>query len=68
METIARVKSSPDGAGTHALAPLVASWRRHLSAIGRAPKTIVIYTSAADAFGRYLTHQGMPDQPDRDPA
>lgn len=37
----------------------MASWRRHLSAIGRSPKTITIYTSAADAFGRYLTDQGM---------
>lgn len=63
METIARVKSSGDRAGTHALSPLVASWRRHLSAAGKSPKTIVIYTSAADALGRYLAGQGMPTKP-----
>jgi site-specific recombinase XerC len=63
METIARPKSTGGSAGTHALAPLVASWRRHLSAIGRSPKTITIYTSAADAFGHYLADQGMPTNP-----
>jgi site-specific recombinase XerD len=63
MDAIAGVKSTGEAAPPHPLAPLVSSWRRHLSAVGKAHKTIVIYTSAADTFGRYLAEQGMPTKP-----
>ena len=54
MRATAPGQSSADASGTHELAPLVASWRRSLNARGRSPKTVTIYTSEADAFGRYL--------------
>jgi len=64
MRAIAPAQSSAEGsATTHPLVPIVASWRRSLDARGRSPKTVTIYTSAADAFGRYLVGQGMPTAP-----
>jgi hypothetical protein len=45
-------QSSADASGTHELGLLVASWRGSLSARGRSPKTVTIYTSEADAFRR----------------
>lgn len=63
MKATALAKSTADASATHELAPLVASWRRSLSARGRSPKTVTIYTSEADAFGRYLAEQGMPGSP-----
>ena len=54
MKVNALGQSSADASETHELAPLVASWRRSLSARGRSPKTVTIYTSEADAFGRSL--------------
>ena len=59
MRVTALGQSSANASGAYELAPLVASWRRSLSARGRSPKTVTIYTSEADAFGRYLAEQGM---------
>jgi site-specific recombinase XerD len=63
MRAIAPAQSSAEGSATHPLSPLISSWRRSLEARNRSPKTVTIYTSAADAFGRYLAAQGMPTSP-----
>ena len=42
---------------------LVASYRRHLLAANKAPRTIETYLEAVDQFGAYLRAQGMPTDP-----
>ena len=54
MRATAPGQFSANASRTHELAPLVASWRRSFSARGRSPKTVTIYISEADAFGRSL--------------
>jgi site-specific recombinase XerD len=53
--------------GTELLSPafgmLLTSWRRHLAAENKSPKTLETYTEAMTLFGRYLVEHGMPSDP-----
>src|SRR5690349_16151118 len=42
------------------LASLLPSWRRHLRAENKSPRTVQSYLEAADQFCRFLTATGMP--------
>jgi site-specific recombinase XerD len=42
---------------------LLASWRRHLAAENKSPKTLETYTEAMTLFGRFLAEHGMPSDP-----
>ena len=42
---------------------LLTSWRRHLAAENKAPKTLETYTEALSTFGRFLVGRRMPTDP-----
>jgi site-specific recombinase XerD len=42
---------------------LLTSWRRHLAAENKSPKTLETYTEAMTIFGRFLAGRGMPSDP-----
>ena len=46
-----------------AFAVLAASYRRHLLAANKAPRTLETYLEAVDQFGAHLRAQGMPTDP-----
>jgi site-specific recombinase XerD len=46
-----------------ALRALAQSWRRHLAAENKAPRTIETYTESLNRFGAFLSERGMPTDP-----
>jgi hypothetical protein len=42
------------------LEDLLASFRRHLRAAAKAPRTIELYSQSVLYFSRWLTHRGRP--------
>src|SRR5262245_33746373 len=58
--SIARPMIEQAGAG---LAPLIASWQRHLRAGNKSEATISAYRAAADGLDQFLASQGMPREP-----
>jgi integrase/recombinase XerC len=52
--------TAPAKSATSALAPDIASFRRHLPARNLSPKTERTYTDAAVLFGGFLTREGLP--------
>ena len=46
-----------------ALGALVKSWRRHLAAENKSPRTVQTYTEALNRFGAFLGERGMPTDP-----
>jgi site-specific recombinase XerD len=53
----------PQAAVSPAFAALLTSWRRHLTAENKAPRTLQTYSEALTLFGRFLVDHGMPTDP-----
>ncbi|MCA9880017.1 MAG: tyrosine-type recombinase/integrase [Thermomicrobiales bacterium] len=47
-----------------ALGALVRSWRRHLAAENKSPRTLQTYSESLAKFGRFLVARGMPTNPE----
>jgi site-specific recombinase XerD len=45
------------------LTSLLTSWRRHLAAENKSPRTLQTYSEALTLFGRFLVERGMPTDP-----
>ncbi len=56
-------ESSTGGRAVAGFRLLLTSWRRHLAAENKAPKTLETYTEAMTLFGRFLVERGMPSDP-----
>ena len=53
----------PQAAVSPAFAALLTSWRRHLAAENKSPRTLQTYSEALTLFGRFLAERGMPTDP-----
>ncbi len=58
--TTRAIVTDSDAAVNLTLSDAAASWRRHLRAANKAPRTIQTYLDALDHFGRYLAGSGLP--------
>src|SRR4051812_22306658 len=56
------VPSAP-AAVSQAFTTLLTSWRRHLAAENKSPRTLQTYSEALTHFGRFLAERGMPTDP-----
>src|SRR5215213_6285884 len=48
---------------SQAFTALLTSWRRHLAAENKSPRTLQTYSEALTLFGRFLVERGMPSDP-----
>src|SRR5829696_4920653 len=53
----------PQAAVSSAFTALLTSWRRHLAAENKSPRTLQTYSEALTLFGRFLVERGMPSDP-----
>jgi hypothetical protein len=58
--TTGAIVTDSDAAVNMTLAYAAASFRRHLRAANRAPRTVKTYLDALDHFGRFLAAEGLP--------
>jgi site-specific recombinase XerD len=59
--TTRAIVTDSEAAVNLSLGDAAASWRRHLRAANKAPRTVQTYLDALDHFGRYLAAHGLPD-------